>query len=288
MTSLAVPFTAHDDTHLGVVHLTVRDLPKLTAYYRDNLGLRVHRETPGFVAMGTGGADLLHLTGSPDAPRPARTSGLYHFCLRVPERRDFARWLAHLAETQTPLAGLVDHRFSEAIYLDDPEGNGIELNWDRPRSEWPDPSIVIRLGNGRLDTPGLDALMDGAAPWTGAPPETDVSHIHLHVGSLDEAERFYVGVIGLTRIMDFPGQAVFTSAGGYHHHVAFNVWNGRNIPPKPEGGAGLRSYTIALVSDAERHTVLDRAATAGFAATETPAGPLLRDPAGNGVVLTVA
>ena len=243
--------------------------------------------SPDFAALGAGGEDLLHLTGNPDAPRVDRAAGLYHFCLKVEDRRDFARWLAHLVATHTPLAGLVDHRFAEAIYLDDPEGNGVELNWDRPRTEWPDPSVVIRLGNAALDVEGLEGLLEGAAPWDGVPTDTTVGHIHLHVGDLGAAERFYTEVIGFGRVMEMPRQAVFTSAGGYHHHVATNVWKGRGIPAAPDGAAGLTSYTITVPSTAERDGVVARARAANVTVTETPAGPTLRDPSGNAIVLAV-
>ena len=277
----------HDATRLGVVHLTARNLPRLIAFYRDRIGLRVHRETPDFAALGAGGEDLLHLTGNPDAPRVDRAAGLYHFCLKVEDRRDFARWLAHLVATHTPLAGLVDHRFAEAIYLDDPEGNGVELNWDRPRTEWPDPSVVIRLGNAALDVEGLEDLLTDAAPWEGVPTDTIVGHIHLHVGDLGAAERFYTEVIGFGRVMEMPRQAVFTSAGGYHHHVATNVWKGRGIPAAPDGAAGLTSYTITVPTTADRDGVVARARAANVTVTETPAGPTLRDPSGNAIVLAV-
>lgn len=278
---------AHPGTHLGVVHLTARDLPRLVTFYRDHLGLRVHREADGFAALGAGGPDLLHLTGNPAAVRHDRVAGLYHFCLKVDDRRDLARWLAHLVQAGTPLAGLVDHRFSEAIYLDDPEGNGVELNWDRPRADWPDPSVVIRLGNAPLDIDGLQGLLDGAPPWDGAPADTTVSHIHLHVSDLDAAGRFYCDVIGFGRVMEMPRQAIFTSAGGYHHHVAANVWKGRGIPAAPEGAAGLASFTITVPTVADREGILARAGAAGIPVAGTGDLPSLRDPAGNRIVLAI-
>lgn len=274
-------------TRLGVVHLTVQDLSRATAFYCDRIGLRIHRKEIGFVALGAGAEDLLHVTENPTAPRPVQTAGLYHFCLKVDDRRDFARLLGHLVATRTQLAGLVDHRFAEAIYLDDPEGNGVELNWDRPRSEWPDPSIVIRLGNGPLDVEGLRQLAADAPPWNGLPIDASVGHIHLHVGDLTTAEAFYTGVIGFGRVMEMPRQAVFTSAGGYHHHVAMNIWNGRNVPPKPIDGAGLRTYTIVVPSETDRTHLINRAAVAGVAVEYTGTDPLLRDPDGNAIIVAV-
>ncbi len=275
-------------TTLGHVHLTVRNLEREVAFYRDVLGLQVHRRDEGFAALGAGRHDLLHLTEQPDAVRPPRTSGLYHFCLLVRERVELAQLLRRIVETRSPVDGLVDHRFAEAIYLPDPEGNGIELNWDRPRQQWPELQTALRLGNAPLDVEGLEALWRRApSPWTGLSPETTIGHIHLHVGDLVAAERFYVGVLGFERTMAVPGQAVFVSAGGYHHHIAFNLWAGRGLAAAPADAAGLRHFSIRLVDEPEVQRVLDRLRAAGFLPEETPEGTLVRDPAGIGVLLTL-
>ncbi len=235
--------------------------------------------------MGSG-HNLLHLTERRNAPRVPRASGLYHFCFLVRERVELAQLLRRIAETRTQVEGLVDHRFAEAIYLPDPEGNGIELNWDRPRDQWPAVDTVLRIGNGPLDVQGLEDLLQGAQePWPGLPADTTIGHIHLHVGDLAAAERFYIGILGFEKMMAIPGQAVFVSAGGYHHHVAFNLWAGRNIPPQPPGAAGLHHFAIRLVDDAELGRVLDRVRAAGFATEETAEGILVRDPAHLGVIL---
>jgi catechol 2,3-dioxygenase len=278
-------------TSLDHVHLTVRDLDREIAFYTDVLGLKIHRRADGaegrFAALGAGQGDLLRLTERPDAMRAERAAGMYHLCLLVRERVELAQWLRRVAETRTQVEGLVDHRFSEAIYLPDPEGNTVELNWDRPRGQWPPVETVLRLGNGPLDTEGLYALLEGQpAAWSGVSADTTFSHIHLYVGDLAAAERFYVGVLGFERVMGIPGQATFVSAGGYHHHVAFNVWKGRGIPPQPAGAAGLRYFAIRLVDDAERARVLDRVRAAGIPTQETPEGTLVRDPAALGIVLT--
>jgi catechol 2,3-dioxygenase len=283
----AVPrHTLDPRTSLDHVHLTVRNLEREVAFYRDVLGLQVHDRTDGEAALGAGQV-LLRLTERPDAPRPAGVAGLYHFCILVPERVDLAQLLRRIVETRTPVQGLVDHRFSEAIYLPDPEGNGIELNWDRPREQWPDPQALLRLGNAPLDVPGLERLVENAPyPWPGLPAGSKIGHIHLHVGDLAAAERFYVGVLGFEKRMEIPGQAVFVSAGGYHHHVAFNLWAGRRLAPPPPDAAGLRYFAIRLADGSELRRVVDRVRAAGIATQETAAGVLVRDPAGIGVVLT--
>ncbi|MGH2354817.1 MAG: VOC family protein [Chloroflexota bacterium] len=315
-TASEAPHTILDPrTTLDHVHLTVRDLETEVAFYRDILGLQVHRRDDGFASLGAGrpapsagsgqasaahsgqalsvakGRDLLRLSERRDAPRVPRASGLYHFCFLVQQRVELAQLLRRIAETRTPVQGLVDHHFSEAIYLADPEGNGVELNWDRPRDQWPAVDTVIRRGNRPLDVAGLEGLLEDAPhPWPGLLPDATIGHIHLHLGDLAAAERFYIGILGFEKQMEFPGQAVFVSAGGYHHHVAFNLWAGRGIGPAPPDAAGLRHFAIRLVDQAELERVLRRVRAAGLttedtATEDTAEGGLVRDPAGIGVLL---
>jgi catechol 2,3-dioxygenase len=277
-------------TVLDHVHLTVNDLDREIEFYEGVLRLKVHRREGDFAALGAGRHDLLRLTQRPDATRPQRAAGMYHFSLLVTQRVDLARWLRRITETQTPVEGLVHHApAAEAIYLPDPEGNTVELNWDPPREVWSRPGQPPFRGNLPLDTDGLFKLLEGQPEdWVGPPPDTTLSHIHLYVGDLDAAERFYVGVIGFERTTAFPGQAVFTSAGGYHHHVAFNVWAGKGIPPQPEGALGLRHYAIRLTGKDELDRVLVRVRRAGLPLHDVPEGVLVRDPAGMAVILTMA
>lgn len=286
MRSIAAGGRLDPRTTLDHVHLTVHDLEREVAFYREVLGLQVHRREAGYAALGAGRHDLLRLTERRDAPRVSDAAGLYHFCLLVADRVELAQLLRRIARAGTPVQGLVDHRFSEAIYLPDPEGNGLELNWDRPRHQWPPLDTVLRMGNGRLDVEGLDTLLDGApAAWPGVAADTTIGHVHLHVGDLDAAQAFYVGALGFERTMAVPGQAVFVSAGGYHHHVAFNVWSGRGVPVAAPEAAGLRYFALRLVDEAERGGVVGRLRAAGLAVEETPQGSLVRDPSGNAVVL---
>jgi catechol 2,3-dioxygenase len=282
-------------TTLDHVHLTVHSLERVLPFYTGVLGFQVHRREGATAALGAGRHDLLRLTERPDAPRAERAAGMYHMAFLVPERVDLARWLRRIAETRTPVEGLVHHApAAEAIYLPDPEGNTVELNWDPPRERWGNPGQLPFTGNLPLDTEGLLALLEGQpGEWAGAPPDTTFSHIHLYVGDLAAAERFYVGALGFERTMAMPAQAVFVSAGGYHHHVAFNVWRGRGLPPQPEGAAGLRYFVVRVPDGAERDRVLARLRAAGVALQEAPdaanagtaGGVLARDPAGVGVVV---
>jgi catechol 2,3-dioxygenase len=256
---------------------------------------REDRQGGRFVALGAGTHDLLRLTERPDAPRAARTAGMYHMSFVVRERVDLARWLQRISDTKTPVEGLVHHApAAEAIYLPDPEGNTVELNWDPPRKVWSQPGQPPFKGNLPLDTDALfQLLVRQPEEWAGPPADTTFSHIHLYVGDLEAASRFYEGVLGFERTAAFPGQAVFVSAGGYHHHVAFNVWKGRGIPSQPEGAAGLQYYVVRLPDQSKLDRVLGRVRAAGLAVHDAPdaanagigGGVLLRDPDGLGVVL---
>jgi catechol 2,3-dioxygenase len=287
-------------TTLDHVHLIVNSLDRVLPFYTDVLRFKVHRreEHPdgNFVALGAGAHDLLRLTERPDAPRPERTGSMYHMSFLVKERVDLARWLQRIAETQTPVEGLVHHApAAEAIYLPDPEGNTVELNWDPPREVWRREGRLPFEGNLPLDTQGLFKLLEGQpAEWDGPPADTTFSHIHLYHGDLAAGKRFYVDALGFEIQVEMGGQATFVSAGGYHHHVAFNLWKGRGIPPQPEGAGGLRYYTVQLPTQETLARTVERVRAAGYETREAPEaanagtlpGTLVYDPAGLGVVLT--
>ena len=274
-----------DATRLGPVELNVRDLLRMTSFYVAALGLQVQRQEPGMAALGAGREELLRLYQTPQVPTPQRHASLYHFCLAVEKRADLGWWLRRLLDDKFELQGLVDHRMAEAIYLNDPEGNGIELNWDRPRSEWRPWAEWLAMGNGPLDVEGLLADDQAAGPRPHLAAEARVGHIHLHVGDLATAELFFVGVLGLAKTAEVPGQAVFTSAGGYHHHFAFNVWAGRGVAPQPLGAWGLRSASLLLPTAADVEAVRARAKKAGLPIEERPDGVLLRDPSGHAILI---
>lgn len=282
------PYVIHPATVLGTVSLTIADLDRSLRFYQDILGMVVHGRDGNTATLGAGGADLLHLVESPDAPHGEKTTGLYHYALLLASRLELGHMLARIAETRTPVHGLVDHRMSEAIYLPDPDGNGIEINFDRPRETWQGHmEEMLRLGNGRLDVDGLLAL-DAASgvAWTRLHPDTTVGHIHLHVRDVTEASRFYTGVLGFEQTMAMGRSAAFVSAGGYHHHVAFNVWSGAT--PPPPGAIGLLHFTVLLPDRHEYTAVVGRLRAAGYVLEDTAAGVLTHDPSQNGILLTSA
>jgi catechol 2,3-dioxygenase len=269
------------ETRLGAVELTVTDIGRSVPFYQEAIGLKLHRVEDGKAVLGAGGEDLLVLVEEPEARRAGRHAGLYHFALLHPSRLELARAAARVAATQTPIQGASDHGISEAIYLPDPDGNGIELASDRPKEDWPDLSVM----SGGPDPLDLAALLETVAAEEPQPvdPAMTVGHLHLHVGDLDAAKRFYVDVVGFD-VMTYLPSAVFVAAGGYHHHVGFNTWRGPGVPPAPDGTVGLRHFTVVLRDEAELDALLTRAQAAGVDVEHTADGPVLRDPSGNALL----
>lgn len=224
------------------VALTVRDLPGMTAFYRDAIGLAPMGADGGTARLGAGDRVLLELRRDPAArPRDPRQAGLFHTAFLLPDRAALARWLRHAADQGIRLTGASDHGVSEAIYLDDPEGNGIEIYRDRAPTDWIRDGDRIEMFTARLDL--HDLLSAAHAPWSGAPAGSSVGHVHLQVGDLPQADGFFAG-IGLTRTFDAQGGAWY-GWNGYHHHLAGNVWNSRGAGPRDRDMTGLAEVVIA-------------------------------------------
>jgi catechol 2,3-dioxygenase len=272
---------------LGPVHLTVTDLDRSVRFYEDAIGLRLHRREDGRAVMGAGGEDLLFLVEAPDAEPAGRHAGLYHFALLQPSRLELARAAGRLAATRTPITGASDHGISEAIYLPDPDGNGIEIAGDRPRERWGDLSDPTVIGPQPLDLQGLLTLVEGEEPRDHADSDLVVGHVHLHVGDVERGLAFYRDVLGF-EVMTFFPSAAFVSAGGYHHHLAFNTWRGEAVPPSPDDAVGLRRWTVILEDDQQLADVRARIEAAGIEHTEREDGVLVRDPWNNAVLFTTA
>ena len=270
---------------LGAAHLVVTDLDRSIAFYERSIGLRLHARNGAVAALGGGGEDLLVLHEEPDARRAGRHAGLYHVALLHPSRVELARAALRLAETRTPIRGASDHGISEAIYLLDSDGNELELAADRPKPEWPDLSRELGLGPRPLDAGGLLATVAGEEPRPHVDPGLVVGHVHLHVGAIEEAVRFYCDTLGFEVTARIPS-AVFASVGGYHHHVAFNTWRGEGVPPAPTGTVGLRHWTIVLDHEDEVERARARASAAGYPVEEREDGLLVRDPWDIAVLLT--
>jgi catechol 2,3-dioxygenase len=262
---------------VGAVELTVTNLDRSVGFYENAIGLRLHRREEGRAALGAGGEDLLVLVEETGARPAGRHAGLYHFALLHPSRLELARAAHRLAATRTRISGASDHGISEAIYLPDPDGNGIELAADRGRERWGDLSDPTALGGpDPLDVAGLLALVAGEGPVAEVSPDTVVGHVHLHVGDIERGIAFYRDVIGF-EVMTLLDSAAFVAAGGYHHHLGFNVWRGRGVSPTPPGTVGLRHWTIVLPA-AGAAAVRERVLAAGAPFEERPEGLLVRDP----------
>ncbi len=276
-------------TSVGAVHLTVSDLARSVDYYRTAVGLEPLEQDDGHASLGAGDRELLVLGEEAGARPAAGYTGLYHFALLVPQRADLARWLAHAARDRVRLVGLSDHFVSEALYLSDPDGHGIEIYWDRPRDRW-EGEVGVRLTTLPLDVDSLlGELADPASePFDGLPPGTVMGHVHLKVAAIPDTIAFYRDVLGFGLMAQLGSQAAFLSAGGYHHHIGANVWESAGAPPPPAGTAALRHTTILLPHAGERERVLRRVEQAGQRIEEAADGPLVVDPAGNALLLVVS
>src|SRR5919106_517620 len=292
-------FSIHPDTLIGHVSLKVASLENQIAFYQQVLGFRLHWREDDRAGLGAGGPDLLRLTEETNVKKYQRVTGLYHFAVLFPNRRELARAMARLFVLKYPNYP-TDHIMTKTTYLDDPEGNGIELYTESPEDgTW-------TMANGTFETRRADGTWsDGREPLdveallshlkeddhldVPNPPETRIGHVHLHVRDVDEAVDFYHGVIGF----DVMGvaksfRAAFVSAGGYHHHLGLNTWQGEGAPPPPADAVGLRYFTVELPDQKALDEVVARVEKAGIPANQTEDGLLLYDPSQNGVILTLA
>lgn len=271
---------------IGTVALTVANLDTSLAYYQQHIGLRLHRRENDIAYLGAGGADLLRLTEKPGARKALGTTGLYHYALLLPSRTDLARTMRHFAEAQTMLSGMADHGVSEALYLSDPDGHGIEIYRDRPREEWEYVNGRLKMVTEPLDVAGLfDSLLhEPGQAWPGLPAATTMGHIHLHVAHIPEAEHFYRDLLGFEVMARYGAGASFLAEGGYHHHLGLNTWNGVGAPPPPPGSLGLQWYEIRAAAEL-LPPLLARLADAGIPMSDDAHGWHLTDPSGNRIVL---
>jgi catechol 2,3-dioxygenase len=265
---------------LGAVHLTVRDLDQAIAWYERSLGLRLHRRESGEAELGDGKETSVVLHEDPEARPAGRHAGLYHYALLYPTREELARAAARLIETRTPIQGMSDHGTHEAIYLPDADGIGIELAADRDLDQWPSfEEEFARGGPAPLDFNDLLASIKGQTPPERVGEDLRVGHVHLHVGDVDQGLGFYRDVLGFEEQANL-GWAAFVSAGGYHHHLAFNTWRGEGVGPPPEHIVGLDHWTVQLPSDEDVARVRARVDAAELPVEDLDRGFRTRDPWG--------
>ena len=244
-----------DDLTLGPVHLTVADVGRSLDYYRTQIGLGVVSEENGTATLGAGSRPLLVLHEEPGARPADGYSGLFHFALLLPERRELARWLAHAARDRVALTGLSDHAVSEAIYLRDPDGHGIEIYADRPRGQW-EGRVLELMTTIPLDTDDLLGELDDPAsePFDALPDGTVMGHVHLRVAEIEPIVDFY-RELGFELMAQLGRQAAFLAVGGYHHHLGANTWESAGRPQAPPGHATLRHATMILPGAEPRELV---------------------------------
>jgi catechol 2,3-dioxygenase len=279
--SASPTFANRTPLRIGTVALKARDLSRLTDFYSQAIGLQILDRDGKTARLGAGGATLLELEAAPSAkPDDPRTAGLFHTAFLQPTRGDLGRWLVHIARKRVPLSGAADHTVSEAIYLDDPEGNGIEVYRDRLPHEWQWSGDRIRMANDRLDLDGL-AAEAGDAPYPGAPDGLRIGHIHLRVGDIEMAQTFYSGAVGLD-VTAGRGGALFMSSGRYHHHVGANVWQSAGAGPRDEDRAGLAWFTMEAEA-AALPAVRERLKGANVPISEAASALEVRDPWGTRV-----
>lgn len=282
--SATVTFANRTPLRIGAVGLKARDLSRLTDFYSQAIGLHVLDRDSKTARLGAGGVTLLELEAAPDAmPDDPRTAGLYHTAFLQPTRADLARWLVNAARNRVQLTGASDHLVSEAIYLDDPEGNGIEVYRDRLPEEWRWNGGRIQMATDRLDLDKLAADARNTA-YAGAPDGLRIGHIHLRVGDLAPTQQFY-GVVGLQPTAG-RGGALFMSSGRYHHHVGSNVWHSAGAGQRDDNRAGLSWFAIEAADAAERDAAVARLKAANVPLTQSADGVAVRDPFGTVVQFT--
>ncbi|MEZ0171099.1 VOC family protein [Microvirga sp. TS319] len=270
---------------IGTVALTVRDLDTVSRFYREVIGLTPIETGTGLARLGVGETALLELRHDPAAPLASpRAAGLFHIAFLVPNRTDLAQWLLHAAERRVPLQGASDHLVSEAIYLADPEGNGIEVYWDRPSETWSWRDGMVEMATLALDLNGLVAPVK-TRDWAGLPIGSLIGHVHLQVGALDASDRFYADLLGFEVMTRYPG-ATFLGSGGYHHHIGTNIWNSRGAPVRSEPTTGLAD--VEIVAEPGTLETLRSRLSPEQASEAGPMGLPLRDPWGTSITVVTA
>lgn len=276
-------YQMNPQTKMGTIALYIRDMERSLHFYVDVLGFRIREQTADSAYLGAGQEDLVILYERPDAPAIEHQAGLYHYAILVPDRVELAKVLQRLIQTQTPVSGFADHLVSEAIYLPDPDGIGIEIYRDRPRSQWRTVDGHIDIGTEQLDLQSiLDELTPENSAWNGMHPDTTIGHVHLNTGNNpNESKRFYVDTLGFEMIISMGGYWHFVAAGGYHHHLGLRPSNKRrNLE-----SIGLAWYSIDLPDDSAVQSLVTRLESSGVEVTPNGNGYHFYDHANNGIRL---
>lgn len=272
---------------IGKIELFIADLQHSLKFYQDALGFQLLNQIEHQAVLGAGKSGLVVLNEIPGARKVNQTTGLYHFAVLLPDRISLARLLYAMAEKEVEIQGAADHGVSEALYLEDPDGNGIELYADRRKHEWPRDDIgKLQMGTEELDIDDLLLELRGKLePWQGLPQATTIGHIHLRVSDLAATEHFYREIMGFELTQRYGSGALFFSSAGYHHHVGANTWGSAGAPPPPSDASGLRWFELIIHDLADYDALRHRLQDAGIASETTSTGQLIRDPSQNAILL---
>lgn len=253
-----VPFAATTPTHIGRIGIVARDAQAMSKFYQSVVGLHELANSGGHITLGVGDRALMEIEQSaavrPDDPRAA---GLYHTAFLLPSRGDLGRWIKHAMANRIQLSGAADHLVSEALYLNDPEGNGIEIYADRAPTGWTWDGDKVRMANSALDAEGIVGSANGLPDWSGAPDNSLIGHVHLRVGDATKAEEFWNNEIGFDTVLEYGPQAVFLSTGGYHHHIGANSWQSRGAGPRDKDRTGLQWVELLQKGPAAERSFTD-------------------------------
>lgn len=278
-------FHREQNTYVGHVKIKVQDLQRSLQYYQEVIGFQILEQTATSAKLTTDGKSSVLSLEQPDnaLPKEGKTTGLYHFALLLPSRSDLANIVRHFAQLGIRI-GSSDHLVSEALYLSDPDGNGIEIYADRPASVWSWVNEEVQMAVDPLNFEDLLAENQQAS-WTGLPADTVMGHIHLHVSELKKTEEFYTKGLGFEVVNRFGTRALFISTGKYHHHIGLNTWNGVGAPPPPANSVGLESFSLILPSDEARKQVVSDLKQIGATVVEDGDVWVTTDPSGNRILL---
>ncbi|WP_338779951.1 VOC family protein [Metabacillus sp. FJAT-52054] len=281
-------FQQHPYTYVSTVTLLTGDLKRAEEFYTSIIGLNVLEKSQEKVSLTADGVHPILTLQQQNGmmPKEPRRTGLYHFAILLPSRKDLSSFLHHLIHTQYPVQGASDHLVSEAIYFADPDGNGIEIYADRPSNHWRWTDGQIEMATHALQAENL-LSESTVADWRGMPSDTVMGHIHLHVSNLDDAERFYTEGLGFEVVSKYGDQALFISTGGYHHHLGLNTWNGAGAAKPSENSVRMGSFTIVYPSAEERQNAVSRLEKLGAETITNNDVILAADPSGNWIHLAV-
>ncbi|WP_203247314.1 VOC family protein [Sporosarcina beigongshangi] len=280
-------FHSKPNTFVGHVNIKVQDLDRSLTFYQEVLDFQILEQTDQTVKLTTDGKTSVLSIEQPEnvVPRQGNTTGLYHFALLLPERSDLAEIVHHFQEIGLRY-GSSDHLVSEALYVKDPDGNGIEIYIDRDPSEWIWSNGEVAMA---VDPLNFEALLsDGKQrSWKGLPAGTVMGHIHLHVSELRKTEEFYCKGLGFEVVNRYGDQALFIATGKYHHQIALNTWAGVGAPTPPVNSVGLESFTVVLADEVARDNVIDQLKSIGASVTEENGSFVTSDPSGNRIYLGI-